>query len=206
MIKKISILALILAVSVILTPLAFAKPWDYPKNNTAFEEYGVIYDLNWGAFIGDEYAATAGLEDPNKLVITHDEIMVVHEIRIGEDGPGQRVYYLGEDFTYTGKITFTIFDPILPYAFDPSDIYGTLFVAGRMHHFRVDYMYDFGDGDGGLDGTLTMLALITGNDLMLGERPMWITSLQGTGDFQNVKIKATTGGIGHTGIVKGWPE
>jgi hypothetical protein len=69
-------------------------------------------------------------------------------------------------------------------------------------------MYDFGDGDGGLDGTLTMLALITGNTVFLSEemKPMWITSLQGTGDFKNVNIKATSVAPYHVGIVSGWPE
>ena len=193
--------------AMLAAPMVSAKPWNYPKNNPKFEEFGVTFQLNWGEFIAAEYAATAGLEDANKLVITNEETMLSYQIRIGEDGPGQRIYNLGEDFTYTGKMTYTVFDPILPYAFNPDDLVGTLFVTGRMAHLRIDYMYDFSAVPGGLEGTIKLVALVTGNTLMLiGDKPTYITSLQCTGDFQNVNIKATVAGLGHTGVVSGWPE
>ena len=202
-------IASLFAISMMLTPIAYAKPWEYPKNNNKFEEFGVTFGFSWAGFVGATYAATAGLEEgANKVVVNVAETAVSYQIRIGEAGPGQRIYNLGEDFTYSGQITLTVFDPILPYAFNPMNPIGTLFLGGRMHHFRVDYMYDFSAVLGGLDGTITMLALVTGNDLMLqpDTKPMFITSLQGTGDFKNVQIQATAISPNHMGVVSGWPE
>ena len=53
-----------------------------------------------------------------------------------------------------------------------------------------------------------MLALVTGNsELVLGGKPMFITSVEGTGDFADVTILATAGPTGgHAGVVLGWPE
>ena len=198
--------ASLLVISMMLTPLAFAKPWN-PKDNPKFEEFGVTFGFDWSGFIEATVAATAELEDANKVVVKATEVAVSYEIRIGEAGPGQRIYTLGEDFAYSGEMTYTVFKPILPY--EPfSNPPLSIFLGGKFHHFRVDYMYDFGDGDGGLDGTLTMLALITGNTEFLSSemKPMWITSLQGTGDFKNVNIKSTAISPNHMGIVSGWPE
>jgi hypothetical protein len=210
--KKIfGIIVSLLTISLIVTPFAFAKPWGYPKNNEKWEEFGVTYGFDFSGLIGGTYAATAGFDSMNKVVVAWDEVAVSYEIRIGEAGPSQRVYNLWDgmtgDFAYSGVATFTCWDPILPYVFDPMDPVGTLFLAGRMHHFRVDYMYDFSAVQGGLEGTLTMVALVTGNGQMLIDaNPMFITSLQGTGDFKNVQILSSTGPMTHVGIVSGWPE
>lgn len=206
--KKVLIMAVaLMAVAMLATPLVSAKPWEYPKNNAKFEEFGVTFGFDWQGFIMAEYAATAGLEDAEKVVVICPETPTTYQIMVGEAGPGQRVYNLGEDFTYSGQMTFTVFDPVLPYAFDPSNPVGTLFIGGRMQHFRVDYMYDFSAVPEGLDGTITMVALVTGNGLVLGgDHPMFITSIKGTGDFQNVQIKATAVPPNHMGVVTGWPE
>jgi hypothetical protein len=205
--KVLGIAVFLLAVAMLATPLVSAKPWEYPKNNAKFEKFAVTFGFNWTGFIMAEYAATAGLEDAEKVVVTCPETVTLYQITIGDDGAGQRVYTLGEDFTYSGQMTFTVFDPVLPYAFNPNNILGTLFIGGRMQHFRVDYVYDFSAVPGGLDGTITMIALVTGNGLVLsGDHPMFITSIKGTGDFQNVQIKATAVPPNHMGVVSGWPE
>ena len=205
--KIMIILASLLLISIMLTPLAVAKPWEYPKNNDKFEMFGVTIGFTFENLIAANYAATAGLDEANKVVVIYEEQpTAAYEIRIGE-GASMRTYNIGEDFTYSGVGTVTTWNPILPYAFDPTNIPGTLFVPGDRQHFRVDYTYDFGEGDGGLDGTITMLALLTGNSVIFGgEVVMKITSLQGTGDFQNVNIQAAGVSGGHGGVVIGWPE
>jgi hypothetical protein len=206
--KKITLIVLALAVVLLATPLVSAKPWAYPKNNDKFEKFGVTFEFDWGpSLITANYIATAGLTEANKVVVVYEEQPLVYEIRIGE-GAGMRTYTLGDDFTYSGEATATTWDPILPYAFDPGNALGTLFIPGSRQHFRVDYVYDFSAVPGGLEGTITMLALVTGNGQILsGDHPMFITSLEGTGDFKNVNIQATTdASFDHAGLVSGWPE
>lgn len=198
-----------LLVAILATPvIASAKPWEYPKNNDKFEQYGVTISFIFENLVTETYAATAGLDEANKVVIVFEEQPIAgYEIRIGEEGAGQRVYAIGEDFVYSGVGTLTVWNPILPYAFDPANALQTLFLTGEKYHFRVDYTYDFSAIPGGLEGTITMMALVSGNsESVLADKPMLITSLQGTGDFANVNIKATGSGTGHEGIVSGWPE
>lgn len=200
----------LLAVAILVTPLAVAKPWNYPKNNPNFEQYETTINFMFENLVEATYAATTGLEEANKVVVVYEEQAIAgYQIRIGEAGPGQRVYNLGEDFAYYGVSTITVWDPILPYEFDPANPMMTLFLAGSKTHWRVDYMYDFSAVPGGLEGTIRMLALITGDSEpgLLGEsKPMFITSVEGTGDFANVQIQATGAGLGHGGVVIGWPE
>ncbi len=75
-----------------------------------------------------------------------------------------------------------------------------------MVHMKVDYMYDFSAVPGGIEGTLRMQAILTGDGSPLA---LSINSLAGTGDLQNVMIKATSHlgtPIVHDGIVSGWQE
>lgn len=207
--KKVLGLALVLLfLAMLAAPLVSAKPWNYPKNNPKFEQYGVTINFDFTNLVIATYMATAGLEEANKVVVVYEEQAIEgYQIRIGEDGPGQRVYDLGEDFAYYGVTTITTWNPILPYAFDPMNPVETIFLAGSKTHWRVDYMYDFGDG--GLDGTITMLALITGDPESIFDpeiKDMFITSIEGTGDFSDIKIQARSGGTGHEGVVLGWPE
>lgn len=207
--KILLIFVAFMVVAVMATSIAAAKPWNYPKNNPKFEQYGTTINFDFTNLVTANYVATAGLEAANKVVVVYEEQAIAgYQIRIGEDGPGQRVYNLGEDFTYSGVATITVWNPILPYEFDPANPMMTIFLAGSKYHMRVDYMYDFSAVPGGLEGTITMLALVTGDSSSpLGDsKPMFITSLQGTGDFRNVQIQATGAGLGHSGVVMGWPE
>ena len=73
-------------------------------------------------------------------------------------------------------------------------------------------MYDFGDEGEGIDGTLRMRATWRSDDFFSFVTPgsFKITSLEGTGDLQNVNVKATNtiaeAGSAHLGTVIGWPE
>lgn len=81
--------------------------------------------------------------------------------------------------------------------------------GSNLNNTRVDYMFDFSAIPGGIEGTLTMRA-----EFNQGGRS--INSLAGTGDLQNVQIKATASNsfnpatfiltISHEGIIHGWPE
>jgi hypothetical protein len=203
--KKILIFATLLVLSITLTPFALAKPWNYPKNNPKFEQYGVTYSFDWSNYMTTAY----GLEWSKKVVVTFEEQPTSnYQIRIGEAGPGQRVYNNTIDFMYSGVATLTVWDPVLPYVFDPLDVIGTFFVQGSRQHFRVEYMYDFSAVPGGLEGTLILVAITSGNSLVLGgDKPMHIFTTMGTGDFKNVNVQATAGpNATHMGIVSGWPE
>lgn len=198
-------------IAVLATPLVSAKPWEYPKNNDKFEQFGVTYNFDWSNYM----VAAAGLEWAKKVVITFEEQPTsLYQVRIGEDGPGQRVYNQWDpisetgDFQYSGVATLTVWDPVLPWVFDPTDVIGTFFVQGSKQHFRVDYTYDFSAVPGGLEGTLTLAAIVSGNSLVLGgDKAMHIFSTTGTGDFRNVNVQATAGpDATHMGIVAGWPE
>lgn len=200
-----------LLVAILATPLAVAKPWEYPKNNDKFEQFGVTYNFDWSNYM----AAAAQLEWAKKVVIVFEEQPTpLYQVRIGEDGAGQRVYNQWDptlqtgDFQYSGVATLTVWDPVLPYVFDPNDVIGTFFVQGSRQHFRVDYTYDFSAVPGGLEGTLTLVAIVSGNSLVLGgDKAMHIFSTSGTGDFTNVNVQATAGSQStHIGIVSGWPE
>jgi hypothetical protein len=209
--KKVLGLALVLLfLAMLAAPLVSAKPWNYPKNNPKFEQYGVTINFDFTNLVIATYMATAGLEEANKVVVVYEEQAIPgYQIRIGEDGPGQRVYNLGEDFAYYGVTTITVWNPILPYEFDPTNPMMTLFLIGTKTHWRVDYMYDFSAVPGGLEGTIKLLALITGDSESIFDpeiKPMFITSIEGTGDFSDIKIQATSGGTGHEGVVLGWPE
>jgi hypothetical protein len=209
--KILGLCIVFMLIAVLATPIVSAKPWEYPKNNDKFEQFGVTYNFDWSNYM----AAAAGLEWAKKVVITFEEQPTsLYQVRIGEDGPGQRVYNQWDpisetgDFQYSGVATLTVWDPVLPWVFDPTDVIGTFFVQGSKQHFRVDYTYDFSAVPGGLEGTLTFVAIVSGNSLVLGgDKAMHIFSTIGRGDFINVNVQATAGpDATHMGIVSGWPE
>jgi hypothetical protein len=213
--RKILLTVLALATVLLATPLVSAVPWTYPKNNDKFELFGTTIAFDYSRIVAANYAATAGLGagDANKITVIVDELALPsYQIRIGE-GADQKVYNLYDpatntgDFTYSGVEKIVTYDPVLPYVFDPTNPFATILVQGSKQHFRVDYVYDFSAVPGGLDGTITMLALVTGNSLVFsGDRSMSIVSVKGTGDFANVQIHATSTATGHEGNVFGWPE
>jgi hypothetical protein len=190
--KKIfGIIVALLTISLIVTPFAFAKPWN-PKNNDKFKDFSVTLVPNFAniaaGIANAEYIPSA--DNPNKVIVTWiEEPMIDYTITV--DGT---TYFLGTDFDYTGVAVYTsIGAPFTPNAIG-------LPIGTKEQKFRVDYKYDFDAVPGGIEGTLEMLA-ITANP-----GGMMIRSLRGTGDLQNVQIFATGVGFGHVGLVIGWPE
>ena len=183
-----------LILAMMLTPLALASSWD-PKNNDKFQTFSTILVPNVAniatAAANPEYIPSQ--DNPNKVITSWvEEPMIDYEITVGTN-----TYYLGVDFEYTGVAVLTAIGA--PFTANPP--FG-LIVGSKQRKFRVDYKYDFDAIPGGIEGTLEMLA-ITAKDGV-----MHIRNLKGTGDLQNVKIQATgiEVGLGHIGVVLGWPE
>ena len=181
-----------LIVAMMLTPLALARPWN-PKNNEKFLDYDVVVGFDYSvvleAVANPEFVPSE--DKPNKMIISWEEVATT-DYTITVEGVG--TYTCGTDFEYSGVAVYTCIGP--PYTPGPLGMPQ----GSHQNKFRVDYMYDFGDGDGGIDGTLSMLAVTAQDEVM------WITSVGGTGDLQNVQVFATALAPGHDGIVIGWPD
>ena len=184
--KILGLIVALLAVALMLTPLAIAKPWT-PKNNIKFETFAVSLVPGGGPRVVEYIPSQA---NPNKIITSWvEEPMTAYTITVGGVP-----YSLGVDFEYVGVAVYTaIGKEFAPNAFG-------LLAGDKVNHFRVDYMYTFIDGPSGIDGTLEMLAITSSSGGMA------IRSLRGTGDLQNVQIMATAAGLTHIGIVSGWPD
>lgn len=170
------------------------------KNNDKFETFAVTGKFPFSEIALAEHQYVPSKENVNLLVITYEETFSSMEIDIGSD-----TYKMGTDFAYEGQAKYVFHDVtawlvisgLLPAYLWPS-------TGGyRSNMLTVDYKFDFSAFQGGLEGTLNMMA-VNGH----------INSLSGTGDLQNVQIKGeilpSTGfpiiTIHHEGIVSGWPE
>jgi len=193
--KKILVmLVALLVLSITLTPFAVAKPWN-ERNNEKFETFSTTVAFNFEpiltAIANPEYVPSQ--DHTNKIIYSWVEEATAYTITV--DGV---TYSLGTDFEYSGvSVVTTVGEP-----FTPNPLLAGMLVGSKETHFRVDYMYDFSAVEGGIEGTISMLALTTSGP----DRLMYISSLQGTGDLKNVKIWATAAGMGHLGIVSGWPD
>jgi len=181
-------------ISLMLIPFAVAKNWE-PKNNDKFQSFAVSSSLI--GFENDVWKFVPSEDASNILFMSADEIMDGYQITID----GTRTYVQDMHFTYSGRYTFTLYDPgdvVIPIFYTPC----------RMMSLVVEYSYTFLPASG-IQGTINMLAIARGETVadLTGYGEMMITSLKGTGDLQNVNIKATsTGGVTHTGTVIGWPD
>ncbi len=181
--------------SITLIPFASARPWN-EKNNEKFLNFNVVIGFDYTnaleAVANPVYVPSA--DKQNKVIVSWVEQPTTDYTIIIE---GIGTYTCGTDFEYSGVATFTgIGEPYTPGALG-------LPTGSKQNKFRVDYMYDFGEDDENpdtIDGTLRMLA-VTAQDGV-----MWITSVGGTGDLQNVQVFATGLAPGHDGIVIGWPD
>ena len=115
---------------------------------------------------------------------------------------GETEYVEGVDFEYTGSEIYAVWRPNGTY-------FGGTYPLGDIMMYKVTYTYDFGAYEGGIDGKINMRAIWISNDFMSFVEPgsIKVTSLQGTGNLQHVKIIATNAGSesDHTGTVIGWP-
>lgn len=197
--KKILVMVVALLVcSMMLTPFALAKPWNSPKKNAKFQTFDVTATFIIFDAIDGDHQYIPSSEKVNKLIISWDESFFTHELSVGEN-----TYKLFDDFLYTGTATWIFYDPV----FDEADE-DKLFPTGWSDvHSKIDYMYNFSTVQNGIEGTLQMR-------YVHNKGTSNINSLAGTGDLQNVQIKATAWNnytapifnVFHEGIVSGWPD
>lgn len=188
--KILVIFVALLVLSITLTPFALAKPWNYPKNNDKFKTYSVSLIPNPIPIANADVKYIPSEDNPNKAIQSWVEEHIVYTITVDEVP-----YNLHTDFEYSGVAVITAFGA--PFTLSP---FGTI-QGDQLNQFRVEYMYNFSAVSGGIEGTIEMLALSKDGE-------MSIRSLRGTGELQNVQIMATNVGVGlgHVGIVSGWPE
>ncbi len=200
---KIAVLVIavaLLGAAILAIPLVGAIPLK-EKNNDKFQAFHVVATYNWIlSVMGSDNEYVPSEEKVNKCIQTVDEEFMTYEITVGT-----HTYTLGDDFAYSGLFVTTYWDPVFGYPY-PVSSYP---MSERASQSRVDYTYDFSAVLGGLDGVL-QLRCVANNGGMV------INSLVGTGDFQNVQIKAIatsvydparyTVYIFHEGSVSGWPE
>lgn len=200
--KKVLVMAVaLMAVAMLATPLVGAVPWTYPRNNDKFQTYGVTGTCKFSVWMNGEHEFIPSKDKVNMLIISGDETFITYDITVGSN-----IYHLGTDFAYTGHFEYIFYDvtawnPNLPPYTWPSEY--------RAEHMIVDYVFDFSAFSDGIEGTLRLRA-------ESNQGGLFINSLAGTGDLQNVQIKATIlpatplgkgiYQIGHAGIVSGWPE
>jgi hypothetical protein len=194
----------VLALSAVFlaTPLVSAVPWTYPKNNEKFQAYQAVGTFSILDIVSGNHKYIPSFEKVNKLIISFDEPHQTHEITVGGN-----TYQLGTDFLMTDCLTIAVFyDPVFD---DPAKLYPTMPDGYRFEHNLVYWTIDFSAIPGGIEGELRMKLVATGEENRL------INSLSGTGDLQNVQIKATaslsftppfTLNALHIGTVSGWPE
>jgi hypothetical protein len=169
-----------------------------PKNNDKFQDFSVLASFNIMTWLGGQREYIPTMDKMNIYRLSWDETFLTYDITVGT-----QTYHLGSDFTYTGHVDYSwqgVTTWEVPYVW-PEEY--------RVVKAVVDYTYDFSAVPGGLDGTIHMIAVFSSGG-------MFLNSLDSTGDFQNVQIKATVGTsppnnglvyyLVHDGIVSGWPE
>jgi hypothetical protein len=195
----ISFVVLILALSMCTIMFAQASPIE-DKNNDKFQAYSDTGTFKFLKIVTADHQYIPSKENVNRLVISYEEAFLSYDITVGSN-----TYTLGADFTYSGYVEYVFYDVTAWYPISaPYDMaWPTAFRASSM---KVDYMFDFSGGD--IEGTLQVHAVSNAGGF-------FINSLVGTGDLQNVQIKATLTGqtsgggiitVSHAGIVSGWPE
>jgi hypothetical protein len=198
--KIISLILICLIVAMSAVTLAKADPLG-DKNNDKFQAYAVTAKFSFSkALLSADFDWVPSQTKTNVMTIEYDEQFIQYDITIGT-----HTYKLGIDFEYAGHAKYVYFEPVF------GTTYGLYYpISYRSQYHVIDYMFDFSACPGGLEGTLNMRAMFSSNG---GE--MDINSLAGTGDLQNVQIKATHAGASttkgvttaeHAGYVLGWPE
>jgi hypothetical protein len=200
--RKIPLIITALSAVLLATPLVSAVPWIYPKNNEKFQAYQAVGTFSVLDMVFGDHEYIPSFEKVNKLIISFDEPHLTHEITVGGN-----TYQLGTDFLMTDCLTNAVFcEPVFD---DPAKLLPIIPDGYRFEHDLVYWTIDFSAIPGGIEGTLRMQLVAT------NEENTFINNLAGTGDLQNVQIKATasvsyvpplTLSALHVGIVSGWPE
>jgi hypothetical protein len=196
------VLTLILVIVLLSCPLVTAAPLK-DKSNDNFQTFHVTFTCNALTWVGGTHEYYPSFEKANRVTISGSETMLTYDITVGTE-----TYHLGTDFIYTGHFQYVFFDVT------QWNNYGSYGIWPKTGYFRerqltVDYSYEFLPASE-LDGTIYFRAVA-----VEGHYGMMIASLYGTGDFEDVQIRATNGGEGnvgpiytvyHDGWVIGWPE
>ena len=199
--RKIIMTAIALALFLLAIPLVSAAPLKEKKNDK-FEDFHVDFVANVFTWLSGEHEFSPSMDKVNRLTIDGPETFISYDITVGGN-----TYHQGVDFIYTGHFEYVFYDVtawlvipnvIPPYVW-PSE--------SRALHLTVDYEYEFLPASG-IEGTIQLRAISNQRGWMT------INSLAGTGDLQNVQIKATASGeevpplyfATHDGWVTGWPE
>jgi len=198
--KLILFVGITLIAFLLLSPLAIAAPLK-EKNNDKFQTFSVTGRFSWFSYLTGDHYYVPSTDNVNKAIIEFDENMITYDITIGE-----HTYHLGTDFTYTGHVKFVYLDPVYTLSAPYTLLYPTSYRG--QYHAIIDYCYDFSTSS--IDGTINMQCVGSSGG-------QYISSLSGTGDLQNVQIKAQVTDndynpgtyvitIYHSGIISGWPE
>jgi hypothetical protein len=171
-------------------------------SNEKFQAYQAVGTFSVLDMVFGDHEYIPSFEKVNKLIISFDEPHLTHEITVGGN-----TYQLGTDFLMTDCLTNAVFcEPVFD---DPAKLLPIIPDGYRFEHDLVYWTIDFSAIPGGIEGTLRMQLVAT------NEENTFINNLAGTGDLQNVQIKATasvsyvpplTLSALHVGIVSGWPE
>jgi hypothetical protein len=191
----------VLVCSIVMTQLAVASPYE-EKNNPKFKTFVVNQRMSLTPYLLAMASPTyiQSEDKPLKLIIGPYEDTIV-ECKITVDGIE---YFEGTDFEYVGSSTYEVWRP------NGVSFMG-VYPLGDLMAFKVEYTYDFGADGEGIDGKINMRATWLSDDFLTFILPgsLKITSIDGTGDLQNVNIKATNAvsavGSSHVGTVIGWP-
>ena len=204
--KTVLVIAVTLfAVAMLATPLVTAVPLK-EKNNDKFLPFHVDLVVSGAVFVAGEHNFIPSMDKVNKLTVDGPETFIKYDIKVGSTTYKQNV-----DFIYTGSFEYVFYDVtawwIIPGVLDEYDWPAP--DGYRARHFTVDYSLEFLPVSG-IEGTIQMKAVSASRGWMT------INSLSGTGDLQNVQIKAVVSGEGpaaiqgvywgtHDGTVTGWP-
>ncbi len=196
--KKTVFIALTVTLLMALSTITLAQAVPLKdKNNEKFQNFSVTGTYSFLGVLLAEHEYIPSIDNVNRLVINQDEAFSTYAITIGE-----RTYMKGTDFTYTGHAVYTFNQPVFG-----STLLGKLYPTdSSANSIKIDYMFEFLPASG-IQGTLNMQGTFT-------EGGSFINSLAGTGDLQNVQIKATASSsisgmtltISHEGTVLGWPQ
>jgi hypothetical protein len=199
--KCLALFVVILLFSMLTTQLAMASSYE-EKNNPKFKTFEVNQQQSLTTYlIALSNPTYIQSEDRQlRLIIGPYEDQIV-ACKIKVDGIE---YIEGVDFDYVGSSTYEVWRPT-------GESFMGIYPLGDLMLFKIEYTYDFGEDGQGIDGKINMRATWLSDDFFSFISPgsFKITSIDGTGDLQNVNIKATNGvsavGSSHVGTVIGWP-
>ncbi|HIJ08655.1 TPA: hypothetical protein HA274_04865, partial [Candidatus Bathyarchaeota archaeon] len=164
--KTIMIIAVVLlAMAILATPLVSASPIK-DRNNDKFQTFAVSASFNIVSWLTAPHEFIPSEDNVNKYEMNFDEKFITYDITVGS-----KTYHLGTDFTYAGHVKYTFYDVTAWEALPPPLMWPDEY---RSVQVRVDYVFDFSAVDGGLDGTIHMLAIMNNAGKI-------INSLDGTG-------------------------